>query len=174
MPRIVRSVLLGLASFGLVVLLRSMQSGPDPVPPASRVVAPPSAVLATVDAAEGLRLEVLELKRVSTAVLEVRFALTNQLSTASVGIGARFSERPEEAGTVSAAYLVNEERPAKHFVLRNSDGTPACSNNLLQLAAGERREAWARFGNPGEPGTRVTLQLPEMPPVRGLTLPAGT
>ncbi|MGE3840365.1 MAG: hypothetical protein AB7I50_02135 [Vicinamibacterales bacterium] len=175
MTRVLRSVVLGLAGLGLVALLRSTQPDRAPLPsPTLAPAAPAPSALAHVDGTDGLRLEVLALTQVSAAVLEVRFALSNQLPTQPIGIGARFSERPEEAGTVSAALLISEERAAKHFVLRNSDGTPACSDNLLQLAAGERREVWARFVTPGAPGARVTFHLPQLPPVRGLSLPAGT
>lgn len=121
-----------------------------------------------------MRLDVLELSLVSPDVLEVRFALTNVHPSQALALDDMLAEHPGEAGSVSAAFVVSDTRQAKYFVVRDSAGKPACSDDIRQLAAGERREGWARFSAPGGPGTRITLQMKGFPPAPGLAIPGRT
>ncbi len=176
MGRLVAVFMLALTILGVVALITPGLTRRADVPTQTpqRAVSSARASLASVESADGsVRLDVLALHVVSSEILEIRFALTN-LHAQGLGLGHRFAEGPKEAGTVSAAFVANVDRPSRHFVLRDGDGRPSCSNDLQRLDSAERREGWARFGSPGGPGTRIALQLKGFPLVGGLTVPGST
>jgi hypothetical protein len=133
----------------------------------------PAALAAVDDAATPLRVEVVRAVRLSPDVVELRVTLVNRDVERPLHLGERFAEHPIEAGTLSRSFLTTERGTSRYFVLRNQDGTPACSTDSGALAPGERRETWIRFASPAREGLILTLQLPGLPPLSGIELAAA-
>jgi hypothetical protein len=157
--------------------MQRQAAGPVRAPDAVEGTAAPATgreALAAADAPDSaLRVEVTGVLRPTSDTIEVRFLVVNRDAGRPVTVGDRFAESPAETGTVSAAYITGAGGDVRHYVLRDQAGAPACSTGLDVLAPGERRFAWARFGSPGRAATEVVFQLPGLPPLAGLEIPAA-
>jgi len=99
-----------------------------------------------VDDAEGVRLDVIDVTRPALGVVEVRLALVNS-GTSAFDLGERWATAGEP-GALSELALAEPDGQKRHFVLRDDRGRPLCSTGEAPIAAGERRDLWARFGAP--------------------------
>lgn len=122
------------------------------------------------DASAGVRAELTEVVRVSREIVEVRLALVNA-GTEPLELGMRFALREDDGPSISGLVLFEEGLQKKSFVLRDARDQPICSQGLTALAAGERRAVWARFAAPSS--SRVTAQLPGLPPLSAVEVPAA-
>lgn len=164
-----------------VVAWRMMGPGADPSREAAPVSqaegdGPAPVVPAPLGSAEsrvvpGLRVEVLEVARVSAAIVEVRLALVNRSDTAALQVGTRLAEPGDGPGSLSGAFLTARGGAMRYYVLRDAQGRPACSTGLETIDARGRVPAWIRFPAPPEGKASVTLHLGEDLVVEGLQVP---
>lgn len=129
---------------------------------------PADAPAPAADPTDPLRVELVEVVRVSRDVVEVRLAFTNQ-GTRPLDVGPRFAQREADAAAVSGLILVETAARKKLFVLRDAGDRPLCSTGLTPLAPGDRRTVWARFPAPGS--ATVAVELPGLPPLAPVAVP---
>lgn len=113
-------------------------------------------------AVPGLRVEVLDVVRVSAGVVEVRLALVNRSETAPLHVGTRLGDPEDGPGSLSGAYLTAGGGSRRYYVLRDAQGRPACSTDLAAIDARGRAPAWIRFPAPPEGEATVTLHLGDL------------
>jgi hypothetical protein len=120
-----------------------------------------------------IRVEVLEVARTSPEALSVRLMLTNPDAASPVAVGQAFADGEGDGdGSLSGAFVVDEDGGRKVFVLRDLHGRPSCSTVPGPVPAGGHVEAWARYPVPRAGVARITLQVPGAPPLRGLPVTA--
>ncbi|MCL4848172.1 MAG: hypothetical protein KJ066_16645 [Acidobacteria bacterium] len=144
----------------VALLVAAAACGPGaPVPePAPQSVAPAGgAALASlaVEDAEGVRLEVVDVTRPALGVVEVQLTLVN-IGASAFDLGERWAAAGEP-GALSELALAEPDGQKRHFVLRDDHGRPLCSTGEAPIAAGERRQLWARFGAPANSVPSVRL-----------------
>lgn len=145
--------------------LVSQAEGDDPAP-----VAPAPLGSAESGAVPGLRVEVMEVARVSAAIVEVRLALVNRSETAALQVGTRLADPGDDPGSLSGAFLTARGGAVRYYVLRDAQGRPACSTGLETIEARGRVPAWIRFPAPSDDAASVTLHLGEDLVVEGLPI----
>jgi hypothetical protein len=140
-----------------------------------QAIVPPLLGSAESQALPGLRVEVLEVARVSAGIVEVRLALVNRSETLPLQVGTRLGDPEDGPGSLSGAYLTVGGGAMRYYVLRDAQGRPACSTGLPAIDAGGRAPAWIRFPAPPEGETAVSLHLGDLV-VDGLPIapPSGT
>lgn len=141
----------------LVVAAACGPGAPDPEPAPHTAAPVEQAALASleVDDAEGVRLEVVDVTRPALGVVEVELALVN-IGASAFDLGERWAAAGE-AGALSELALAEPDGQKRHFVLRDDQGRPLCSTGEAPIAAGERRQLWARFGAPASSVPSVHL-----------------
>lgn len=134
--------------------------------------APVPAILAEGECANPrVRVQVHEVVRTGPESVTVKFRLVNPDRTAPVTIGDAFADAADR-GSLSAVFVVDASGQKKAFVLRDDQGEPQCSVGLGQLPPGGQADAWARYPLPAAAATRLTVQVPGLPPFRDLPITA--
>jgi hypothetical protein len=118
----------------------------------------------------GLRVEVLDVARVSAGIVEVRLALVNRSETAPLDVGTRLGEPEDGPGSLSGAFLTASGGAMRYYVLRDAQGRPACSTGLATIDPRGRVAAWMRFPAPPEGESGVTLHLGDDLVIEGLSI----
>jgi hypothetical protein len=151
--------------------------GGVPSPPPAAVAQSAPAVLAEGECANPrLRVQVTEVARSGPESVIVKFRFFNPDRQAPVAIGSAFADGPD-SGALTAVFVIDGSGQKKAFVLRDDGGKPQCSEGLEQLLPGGHAEAWARYPMPSAGATRLTVQVPGLPPFRDLPIadaPGGT
>jgi hypothetical protein len=170
--------------FSFPFLLAACSAPGGASPKAAALAAPKTSAAAHAPAvlAEGecanpkLRIQVTEVARSGPESVTVKFRLLNPDRSAPVTIGNAFAEGTD-AGWLSAVFLLDASGQKKAFVLRDDRGEPQSSAALGQLPPGGQADAWARYPMPAPGATRLTVQVPGVPPFRDLPVadaPSGT
>ncbi len=148
---------------GLIVLVAALAAcraetpAPGPASQTATPVPPPPALASLqVEDAEGVRLEVVEAMRPAAGIVELRLVLVNE-GAGDFDLGVRWAASQEEIGAISDLALEEPDGQKRHFVLRDDQGRPLCSTGEAPVAAGERRDLWARFGAPAATVASVRL-----------------
>ena len=125
--------------------------------------------IATTDGeAQGSRIEVQELKRVSGGTVMLRFTVINE----SDGDFASFhSFRSAEAASVDGVYLVDFAGKKKYEVVRDSDKKCLCSRDLPSVfKAKSRTVLWAKFPAPADIVEKIGVVIPHFIPMDDVPL----
>jgi hypothetical protein len=150
--------------------LSRRDAGPwrDAVPPGraeaggQETLGPPPLGSAESRALPGLRIEVLEVARVSAGIVEVRLALVNRSDTAPLQVGTSLADPEDGPGSLSGAYLTVGGGAMRYYVLRDAQGRPVCSTDLAAIEARGRAPAWIRFPAPPDGAATVSLHLGDL------------
>jgi len=129
----------------------------------------PALARAEADSYEGLRLEVLGLRRTSGGTVMLELALQNS-SDAEVALSDRslFSDRSNYGWNLQNVGLVDLASGRRFTVMRDSEGNAMASAGTFSdhtMAPGERRELWARFDSVPGDVRYVSVAVPGFPPV---------
>jgi hypothetical protein len=166
-----------------LVLLAGACSAPAPVREAERPAASGGKAAALPALAEAVlerprvRVQVTDMARTGPEAVSVKFRLLNTDRTSPASIGDAFADTPGDFGSLSGVYLLDGQGTTKLFVLRDDRGQAQCSTGLGPIPPGGQAEAWARFPAPPPAVTRLTVQVPGLPPFRDLPVaepPGGT
>jgi hypothetical protein len=145
----------------------------SPRPEASS--APTEAIATALGEFEGLRLEILALRR-SGETLTLDFAIVNEtdedISVDTTVALASPEGGSSNAGTVSGVTLVDDVNLQRYLVLREPDTSACvCSDGISTIyAAGSRTIYFATFPAPGEDVAELTVQVPRFSPVNAVPL----
>jgi hypothetical protein len=141
--------------------------GPAAPPPQPQASAP-SAVLATADGeTPGVRVEVMELKRVSGGTVNLRFVMIND-SGKAVGFGYSFVDRSHDVvdfNSIGGVHLIDAAGKKKYFVVRDTGKKCVCSQNLKDLQPKSRMNLWAKFPAPPENVEKISIVIPHFMPL---------
>jgi len=158
-------------ALGLAVLLLACG------PPAPREMDAPAAAKAEpAPLAEArlpdspLAVRITGVARSGPEVLEVAFALVNPGAVSAApppGPGTR----PGGEEWLAAAYLIDEARGKRFYVMRDAEGRPKCTAAMAQIGPGGRQAMSARFPAPGGEAGRITVVVPGVAPFRGIAFP---
>lgn len=138
-------------------------------PTTTTVAAPPavgsSNAIASADGEQsGVRAEVTELRRSSGGTVNLKFTIINDSSEA-VSFGYNFVEKDKGYGDIGGVHLIDQVGKKKYFVARDSEGNCACSRDLKDLPAGERRNLWAKFPAPPSDVKKISIVIPRFSPL---------
>jgi hypothetical protein len=127
-----------------------------------------SGVIATADGeTPGVRVEVLELKRVSGGTLNLRFVMINE-SDKKVGFGYSFADRDHEGidfNSVGGVHLVDAAGKKKYLVIRDSEKKCVCSQKLDEVKPQSRINLWAKLPAPPDNVEKISIVIPHFMPM---------
>ena len=145
-----------LAAFGLALLAPALGFAADPV-------------AKTDGEKEGLRIEVIELKRSSGDTLTMRFNLINDSAESFKPGGWYFGDykghQNQDIGNVGAITLIDTVGKKKYFVIRDTDENCVCSNELPSVNAKSRAALWAKFPAPPGDVKKIGVAIPHFIPM---------
>jgi len=135
--------------------------------PAAAPAAPASSAVASTEGEKpGIRVEVTELKRSSSA-LSLKFTIVND-SDKQMGFGYDFGD-PEhhikDFASVGGVSLIDAAGKKKYMVVRDSETACVCSRDLKDLSAGSRLNLWAKFPPPPEDVKKISIVIPHFAPM---------
>jgi len=130
-----------------------------------------SAVLATADGeAPGLRVEVMELKRVSGGTVNLKFVMIND-SDKSMSFGYRFIEPgTQDYANIGGVHLIDAAGKKKYFVVRDSAKSCVCSKGLTDLEPKSRMNLWAKFPAPPDNVEKIGVVIPHFMPLDDVSI----
>jgi hypothetical protein len=117
-----------------------------------------------------LALRITGVTRSGPEVLEVAFVLVNPGAAAAVPPAGPGTAAGREEW-LAAAYLIDEERGKRFYVMRDVEGRPKCTATPAQVGPGGRQAMLARFPAPGREAGRITVVVPGVAPFRGIPFP---
>ncbi|MGH9158482.1 MAG: hypothetical protein ACRD2X_00635 [Vicinamibacteraceae bacterium] len=135
-------------------------------PASGAPVATPKALAEAVGDERTLRVQVIALKRDSTATVALELALLNtSTEPGSIDLSQRFASAAPDRGTLADVYLAEAgaNQGRKLFVLRDGQERPDTSSDLTTLEAGQRRVVRARFPAPPEEVRELEVHVPLVP-----------
>lgn len=155
------------ASLGLATLACTPAAPPGPDDAASPAAVKPDPVPLAEARLPGspMAVQITGVSRDGAEVLEVSFALVNPGAAVSPPASITAGET-----WLAAAYLIDEERGKRFYVMRDGEGRAKCT--ALPAAVGPGRHPLsARFPAPGPDEGRITVVLPGVAPLRGVAFP---
>jgi hypothetical protein len=119
-----------------------------------------------------LRVDLLEVKRVSGGALLIRWRLVDTASGGQSGglvAGAAPKDINYGYGYSSgwdwgSLYFTDPAENKKYSVLTDTDGARLLDVYAGRLQAGDQRENWAKFPQPPATSTKVSVYIPQFPP----------
>jgi hypothetical protein len=118
---------------------------------------------------EGLRVEVIELKRSSGDTLTLRFNLINDSGESFKPGGWYFGDykghQNQDIGNVGAINLIDAVGKKKYFVVRDTDENCVCSTELPSVNAKSRVALWAKFPAPPGDVKKIGVVIPHFIPM---------
>jgi hypothetical protein len=125
--------------------------------------------IATTDGeAQGTRIEVQELKRVSGGTVMLRFTVIND---SGAEFASFYTFKSAEAASVDGVYLVDLAGKKKYEVVRDSDKHCLCSRELPNTFKPQSRTSlWAKFPAPAETVEKVGVVIPHFIPMDDVPL----
>lgn len=165
-----RSVRLGPLA-ALVALAAACGQAPPPGTSASPAAAASAEVVALAGAATaaGVGVEVVKVHRPAPDVVEVDLVAVNPTAT-EVDLDRELSD---PGGGLARAALTADTGTRRVFVLADPAGAAQCTSPLGRLAPGARRGFSVRFAALSAAEHRVTLEVPGVGPLKGVTVPAA-
>ena len=143
----------------------------QPTKPGATVPAPQaqaSAVVATADGeTPGVRVEVVELKRVSGGTVNLKFVMIND-SDKKVDFGYSFVDRSHDVvdfNSIGGVHLIDAAGKKKYFVVRDSEKKCVCSQGLKDLHPKGRMNLWAKFPAPPDNVEKISVVIPHFMPM---------
>ncbi len=115
-----------------------------------------------------LTVQVLSATRTG-GILDVQLALVNN-SGEPLDVGNRFASDPADRGTLADAVVVEASGMRKYFVLRDRENRPAATVVESPIGPGARRGLLVRFPAPPRGISRITIQIPHVPPLAGVAI----
>lgn len=139
-------------------------AGPPASTPAPPAPDEPAALAEAAAAVPGLTVRLLDVRRLSDAALEIRFALVRAREAAEPFVVTNeFAGAPADAGTVADVHAIDADGRRKYFVLRDAARRPSCSTDIRPLDPGDTRELWVRVAAPPADVESVAVQVPGVP-----------
>jgi hypothetical protein len=127
-----------------------------------------SAILATTDGeTPGVRVEVVELKRVSGGTLNLKFVLINDgEKTMDFGYALGDSSNSSiDYNSIGGVHLIDGVGKKKYFVIRDSERKCLCSQGLKGVVPKSRMNLWAKFPAPPDNVEKITVVIPHFIPM---------
>jgi len=123
-------------------------------------------ILATTDGENpGVRVEVVELKRVSGGTVNLKFVLIND-GEKNMDFGYAFGEGSTiDFGSIAGVHLIDSTGKKKYFVIRDSEKKCLCSQGLKSVASKSRMNLWAKFPAPPDNVEKITVVIPHFMPM---------
>lgn len=144
--------------------------GPAPVPPAApapaATPAPPKPIATTDGETPGLRIDVMQLKRVSGDAVMLRFTVYNNSDKVYSGDSFYGSE----GYTTDGVYLVDLDGKKKYLVVKDSEDKCLCSRGIQGIPAHGSAVLWAKFGAPADNVTKLGVVVPHFVPMDDVPL----
>jgi len=113
----------------------------------------------------GSRIEVHELKRLSSGTLMLKFAMVNDADQ-TLNFGYDFGAgSTSDIGTVGGVHLIDAVAKKKYLVVRDSKKTCDCSRGVKDVTARSRVNLWARFPAPSDNVDKITVIVPHFSPM---------
>ncbi len=124
------------------------------------------AILATTDGENpGIKVEVVELKRVSGGTVNLKFVLIND-GEKSLDFGYAFGDGSTiDFGSIGGVHLIDAAGKKKYFVIRDSEKKCLCSQGLKSVASKSRMNLWAKFPAPPDSVEKITVVIPHFMPM---------
>ncbi len=151
-------------------------SSSAPAPTSSAPQAPPAAVapassvtvIATADGeTDGIKAEILDLKRDSGGTVTLKFALVNN-SKQDVGFGYSFGDDANfhitDFDSIGGVNLVDTVNKKKYLVARDSENHCLCSRNVGGVGPGTRKNLYAQFPAPPDDVQKINVVIPHFLP----------
>ena len=137
-------------------------------PPAAAAPASSAAVIATADGeTDGIKAEILDLKRDSGGTVTLKFALVNN-SKQDVGFGYGFGDDANfhitDYDSIGGVNLVDTVNKKKYMVARDSENHCLCSRGLSGVAPGTRKNLYAQFPAPPDDVHKINVLIPHFLP----------
>lgn len=153
------------ASLAITLLSQGMPLAQMSTPATPVGVAQASKALASEEFLQGIRVDISELKRTSGGTLTLKFAVVNDTTQ-----DHSFDLVPLVAH-VSGISLLDLQNKKKYLVMTDSEGRCVCSGfDGLTLKPGDHSTFWAKFQAPPEQVTKITVQMPGMPPFEDVVI----
>ncbi len=118
---------------------------------------------------EGLRIEVVELKRSSADTVTLRFNLINDSDATFDHKGWYFGDytghQNQDINNVGAINLIDTAGKKKYLVVRDSDENCVCSNEIPKVEAKSRVVLWAKFPAPPADVQKIGVVIPHFVPM---------
>ncbi len=131
--------------------------------PAQPVPAGP--VLASTDGDKpGIRVEVVELKRMSGDTLNLKFTMIND-SDQDMSFGYDFGEGTSDISSVAATHLIDAAGKKKYFVVRDTENACLCSRGLNSIKPKTRVNLFAKFPAPPDDVQKISVVIPHFTPM---------
>ena len=155
------------ASLGLATLACAPATPPGPEAAASSAAATPDPAPLAEARLPGspVAVQITGVSRDGADVLEVSLALVNPGASVAPPASLTGGET-----WLAAAYLIDEERGKRFYVMRDGEGRAKCSALPAEVRPG-RHPLSARFPAPGAGEGRMTVVLPGVAPFRGVAFP---
>ena len=125
------------------------------------------AILATTDGENpGIRVEVVELKRVSGGTVNLKFILINE-GEKNMDFGYAFGEGGStiDFNSIGGVHLIDAAGKKKYFVIRDSEKKCLCSQGLKSVASKSQMNLWAKFPAPPDNVEKITVVIPHFMPM---------
>lgn len=137
-------------------------------PPAAAAPASSAAVIATADGeTDGIKAEILDLKRDSGGTVTLKFALVNN-SKQDVGFGYGFGDDANfhitDFDSIGGVNLVDTVNKKKYMVARDSENHCLCSRGLSGVGPGTRKNLYAQFPAPPDDVQKINVVIPHFLP----------
>jgi len=144
-------------------------SAPAASPPLAQSAASPSTPVPVDGDLPGVKIALNELKRTSSTVT-LKFTVFNTSGKTFQTQGVFDGDQYHRYRHVAAIHLIDGESKKKYFVVTDSDGTPLCSNNILDIAAGSQITLWAKFPAPPNEVRKITVEIPHFVPFEDVAI----
>lgn len=125
------------------------------------------AILASTDGeTPGVRIEVVELKRVTGGTVNLKFVLIND-SEKNLDFGYAFGEGGStiDFNSIGGVHLLDAVGKKKYFVIRDSEKKCLCSQGLKSVVSKSRMNLWAKFPAPPDNVDKITVVVPHFMPM---------
>ncbi len=143
-------------------------NGAAPAVPAAALqtpqpIAPTPIATAEGGAVNGLRVEVTRLKRRDDGTVDLRLTVIND-SDSKRTYGEMGFARLDEV------YLIDLVGRKKYFVVKDGEGSCVCDDQVSYLERRSRVNRWARFPAPSDDVERISIVIPNFPPIEDVPL----
>ncbi len=143
---------------------------PEPAPAAvATSPAPAPAASRPGVAAGGLTFELVRVQRLEKDLVQVDLVAVNP-GTAPVELGSVVSS---PAGGLDQSAFTHSSGDVRSFVLHDERGAPQCSTSLGPVPPGGRSPLFVRFAALSDAEYQGTIEVPGLPPIAGVAVPAA-
>lgn len=126
-----------------------------------------SGIVAGIDLAPGVRLEITNLQRVGPNLVTMTYTITNGTNEI-FDVGS--SKIADFDGTFNGVGLLDYENGNVHPVVKDADGLCRCSRGSKRIPAGASQSFWAEFAAPPADVDKIGISFTNAPPIYGVPI----